>query len=712
MRTAALRWIGVLVLCGAWIVPAVGQTQVSDDAPKDPHRWLEAVESDRALNWVQAQNEKTKQALQATDTYAPLYERVLGILNSNERIATPSLRGEFVYNFWTDAEHPRGIWRRSPVADYAAGSPSWTVLLDIGTLSEREDVNWAFSGASCLAPAYTRCLVNLSRGGSDATEVREFDVETGTFVENGFRLPEAKHSVAWVHADTLLVATDWGKGSLTESGYARVVKRWTRGTPLTEAEPVYEAPTASMRAAATSFRVNDAIVPAILHNTTIFEAEYYVLNGTEPTRLTIPTDADPKVVGRHLALSLRSDWAVNGDTLAQGSVVAAPFDALLQGEAAWTTVFAPGERQTVRAWSGVRATKTTLLVSTLTNVRGELYRYRVSESGEWTGEKVDLPDVGSLRVVSTSDTDDRFFASYSGFLQPSTLYLAETDGSVRAVQQLGAQFNADGLTVRQHEATSADGTRIPYFIVHREGLALDGTTPTLLYGYGGFQISVTPSYTPVTGAAWLERGGAYVIANIRGGGEFGPAWHQAAQKENRQRSYDDFLAVAEDLIDRGVTAPAHLGIYGGSNGGLLVGAAVTQRPDLFNAAVASIPLLDMKRYHTLLAGASWMAEYGDPDDPEEWAYIREYSPYHNVSADADYPPVFFTTTTRDDRVHPGHARKMAARMLGQGHDVYYFENTEGGHGSGVTPDQRARYSAMMYSYLWMRLGGEGVMGRE
>ncbi len=680
------------LLLFAW--PAAAQEEADD-----PYLWLEEVEGDSAMAWVEAENARTRDTLEASPRYDALYDEALAVINSDERIAYPSIMGDYLYNFWTDEEHERGIWRRTTLDSYLTDAPDWEVLLDIDALGEREGVNWDYKGASCLPPAYARCLVRLSRGGADAVEVREFDTETASFIEDGFSLPEAKSSAAWVSQDTLLVSTDWGEGTLTTSGYPRVVKRLARGDSLDKAETVFEAAPDDMGAWASSFQREGEIVPVIAHRPSFFEGTYYVVQGGEPAALEIPADADPSLVGDQLVVYLRSEWEVDGETHPQGALVATSLDAFLEGEADFQTILEPSERQTIE---GTSATKSTLLVSTLDNVRGTLHRYRY-ENGEWTGERVEAPDLGSVNVVTTSEDDDRFFFTYSSFLQPTTLYLADGDEAPRPVKQLPAMFDAEGLTVEQYEAISKDSTRVPYFVVHREGLQMDGSRPTLLYGYGGFEIALTPSYSALTGQAWLEEGGVYVVANIRGGGEFGPEWHRAAQKENRQRAYDDFLAVAESLVERGITAPEHLGIRGGSNGGLLVGVALTQRPDLFGAAVVQVPLLDMLRYHKLLAGASWMAEYGNPDNPEERAYIAEYSPYQNVEAEADYPRVLFTTTTRDDRVHPGHARKMAAKMKAMGHPVLYFENTEGGHGSGVTPEQQATMWALVYSYLWEQL---------
>jgi prolyl oligopeptidase len=666
----------------------------------DPFLWLENVESERALAWVAEHNAASLDELTSHPAYTPIYDDLLEIITSDDRIPFPSIAGERLYNFWSDEEHERGIWRWTSWESYLAGNDvAWETVLDIDALAEAEGVPWAFRGANCLPPEDRICLVNLSRGGSDATEVREFDRESGAFIEDGFFLPEAKSAIAWVDENTLLVGTDFGEGSLTTSGYARVLKRWRRGTPLTEAAPVFEAEPTDMGVYAGTIETSDTTYNVVYHRPSFFEGTVFLVRGDDLVELALPLDATPTVMGDHIVVFLRTPWEVGGQTHPVGSLVAMPFDEFLDGGRDFDVVVESTDRAIVQ-WA--TSTRDFLLVSVLDNVRGELWKYRLRD-GRWEGEKVPTPDLGNVSVAARSPYDNRFFFTYSSFLQPTTLYLSDADGSVREVRQLPSMFDAGELVTEQSEAVSRDGTRIPYFVVHRADMPLDSANPTLLYAYGGFEISMTPRYNTVTGAAWLERGGVYVVANIRGGGEFGPAWHRAALKENRQRAYDDFIAVSEALISRGITSPEHLGIMGGSNGGLLVGVAFTQRPDLYDAVAVQVPLLDMKRYNKLLAGASWMAEYGNPDVPEEWEYIRKYSPYQNLHPDREYPRVLITTTTRDDRVHPGHARKMAAKMEAQGHPFFYFENTEGGHGSGVTPEQRARMSALTYAYFWKQL---------
>ena len=693
--------LGRLVL--ALLLPCSAMAQTPDSTADDPFLWLEDVTGDASMAWVRAHNAETLSALEARPEFAGHVDRALAVLTTDDRIAVPAIRGAHVYNVWTDAEHPRGLWRRATLDAYLADAPDWETVLDIGALGTAEGVNWSWGGATCLEPDYARCLVTLSRGGSDAGEVREFDTVTKQFVAGGFRLPEAKSALAWISPDEVLVATDFGPdadgiATMTDSGYPRVVKRWRRGTPLTAAETVFEAQTTDMGAWPMAVVSGDRRIPGVSFRPSFFEGTVSILQGDALVPLDLPLDADPSLAGDRLVVYLRSPWTVGDATYPAGAVLSANFDAFVAGARAFETAFVPTDRQTVQS---VATLGPDLLVSVLDTVRGHLLRLSPEGDG-WQTARIDAPDLSSVDVVTTDDATGRFFFTTSSYLQPTTLYVSDEAG-VRAVKALPAQFDASGLVTEQHEAVSADGTRVPYFLVHTEGLALDGTAPTLLYGYGGFEVSLEPGYEAMTGAEWLATGGVYAVANIRGGGEFGPQWHRAAMRENRPRAFEDFIAVAEALVSTGVTSPQHLGIRGGSNGGLLMGAMLTQRPDLFNAVVIQVPLLDMLRYHTLLAGASWMAEYGDPDVPADRAFIERYSPYQNLHAGTAYPVPLFTTTTRDDRVHPGHARKMAARMESMGLPVYYFENTEGGHGAGVTPEQQARTWATVYTYLDLRL---------
>ncbi|MCU0290680.1 MAG: prolyl oligopeptidase family serine peptidase [Thermoanaerobaculaceae bacterium] len=667
--------------------------------PSDPYLWLEEVESEKALAWAKDLSRATVAELQKVKEYKPIYARTLEILDARERIPTPGLWGTEVYNFWQDPQHERGILRRTSLESYRTASPVWETVLDIDALVKADGVPWVYKGRTCLGPENRRCMVSLSRGGADATEEREFDLVTRTFVEGGFSVPEAKSSVTWIDADTLWVATDFGAGSLTTSGYPRIVKVWRRGTPLSAATALFEAGVDDMGAWVTSVDTPEGRYNLIQALPTIFTARHYLGVGGRLARLDIPEDAEFQGVFRDRVLfSLRSDWAAGGGMFHQGALLAAGVDSLLQGKPVIEVLFEPSARVSL---ASVATTSDHVLLTTLDNVRGKLYRLAPGKGG-WSREELPLPGLGAVDIKTASETSDVFFYQYQDFLTPASLFLVQ-GGKSEKVKSLPAFFDATGMRAEQYEATSKDGTRIPYFLITPKGFKADGTAPTLLYGYGGFQNSETPSYGPVLGAAWLERGGVYALANLRGGGEFGPSWHKAAQKENRIKSFEDFIAIAEDLVARRITSPKHLGIEGGSQGGLLVGGAFTMRPDLFGAVVCQVPLLDMQRYHKLLAGASWMAEYGDPDKPEEWSYIQTWSPYQMVRKDVKYPKVFFWTTTRDDRVHPGHARKMVARMLEQGHPVYYYENTEGGHGGGSVNRQKAEIKALEWAYLWKML---------
>ena len=671
---------------------------ISAVAQEDPYLWLEDVTGQKPLAWVEAQNARTRPLLEATPDFAPMRARMLAIATSRDRIPVVVKRGDYLYNHWQDAAHPRGLLRRTTLDEYRKPDPKWEPVLDITRLSADEQVSWVYRATECLYPAYRRCLISLSRGGADAVEIREFDMATRRFVKDGFHLPEGKQNVTWVDADTLRVAGDFGPGSMTRSGYARTIKQWKRGTPIAEAATVFEGPVDDT-IGVFGFVVNEPgrSYHRIRREIGVRYGEDFILHEGKWVRIDAPRDADVATFNGMLMLRLRSDWKPADVVFPAGALVAGDLDKFLAGGRDFEVLFAPGPRVSLKAYT---VTKNLVLLDILDNVKARVTELR-REAGQWTGRDVDVPRMASVRVAAFDrDTSDDYWLTVTSFIAPTTLYLgrAGTDARDR-MKGLPAFFEAQGLTVAQHEATSRDGAQVPYFVVMRENLQHDGRNPTILYGYGGFEVSQLPGYDGVRGAGWLERGGVWVLANLRGGGEFGPAWRQAAQRAGRQNTHDDFIAVAEDLVKRRLTSPAHLGIFGASQGGLLVGAAFTQRPDLFGEAVSAIPLLDMKRYHLLLAGASWMGEYGDPDKPADWDFIGKYSPYQNVVKDRTYPKVFIWTTTRDDRVHPGHARKMAAKMQDQGHDVLYFESTEGGHAAGATPEQQASLNALVYAFF-------------
>lgn len=674
-------------------------------AQEDPYLWLEEVEGEKALSWVEEQNRQSLGYLEALPTFAAFRERNLEIYDSDERIASPSLRGDYVYNFWRDASNKRGLWRRATLEDYAAGKSNWDIILDLDKLAEQDGEDWVWKGSSCLRPAYRHCLLRLSRGGADAVVVREFDVRQRAFVDDGFYLAEAKTQLSWIDEDSVYVGTDFGDGTLTDSGYPRTARVWERGLPFQEAREVFAGEQADV--AAGVFRTWDQDTPYDIayRSPSFFTTESYLLNADrEPTRIGIPDDANLHgIMNGQMIVSLKSDWKPADTRYRQGAVISIDLARFLKGARDFDVIFEPTGTVAVKR-GGVVSTRDYVILNLLDDVVSRMMRFSYVD-GEWQGKDIEAEAPGSISLVTAAEDSNVFFFSYEGFLRPDTLYIANDGGaSIELLKSLPDFFDADGMSVEQRFATSKDGTKIPYFIVLPRGFKANGDAPTLLYGYGGFEVSRTPSYSATVGHSWLERGGAYVVANIRGGGEYGPAWHQAALKENRQRAYDDFIAVGEDLIRRRITSAKHLGIRGGSNGGLLTGVMLTQRPDLWNAVVVQVPLLDMKRFNKLLAGASWMGEYGDPDT-DDWNFIRHYSPYHNLREDVDYPKPFFTTSTRDDRVHPAHARKMVARMNEMGHELLYFENTVGGHAGASDNAQAARNEALIYSYLWDQLGG-------
>jgi len=682
--------------------PSPTGTTTAMPATDDPYLWLEDVTGDRALAWVRARNERSQHELEAAPGFAALRDRLLAIYDSTARIPYVSARGPWLYNLWVDEANPRGLWRRTTLAEYKKKSPRWETVLDIDALGAAEHESWVWHGASCLYPKYERCLVSLSRGGADADVVREFDTVAKQFVAGGFAVPEAKTDVAWKDLDTITIGTDFGPGSLTDSGYPRIVKEWKRGTPLTEATTIFEGETTDV--AVNAYREFDHgnVRDWVSRSPSFFTEDAYLRDGTTLDKLDTPADATTGAWHDYLLVTLRSPWTIGDKSWPAGALLAIPLADFRAGKRDFAMLFEPRPNTSLDSYA---ATKSALLVVELEDVKSRVYLQRPGKHG-WHRTKLETPDVGSLSVSGyDSDLNDDYWYFETGYTTPTTLSLGNINKKARTrLKQNPAFFSAKGLEVTQAFATSKDGTKVPYFQVARKGLGHDGTAPTILTGYGGFEISMTPGYDSTSGAAWLERGGVMVVANIRGGGEYGPAWHQAALKHDRQRAYDDFIAVAEDLISRGVTSTPKLGIIGGSNGGLLMGVMLTERPDLFGAIVCEAPLLDMKRYHQLLAGASWMEEYGDPDQPDDWAALAKFSPYQNVKPGVTYPRTLFTASTRDDRVHPGHARKMVARLLELGQDVLYYENIEGGHGGSADNKQAAYMSALAYTFFANQLG--------
>jgi len=679
-----------------------GPAEPSATASADPWQWLEDVGGESALNWVRERNSRSQAVLEATPEFETLRSDLLAIMDSDARIPGVTKRGEYYYNFWRDKNNPRGLWRRTTLDEYRKPSPAWDVILDLDALGKAEHENWVWAGARLLRPAYDRALISLSRGGADASVIREFDMTSRSFVTEGFTLPEAKGSMDWISRDEVFVQTDFGSGSLTDSGYPRMAKRWQRGTPLTDARTVYEGQPTDMSVAAIHDDTPGFERRFVRRALAFYNNELYRLqdDGTLD-KIEVPNSANKRVFREWLTVELRDDWMVGEKTFVAGSLLLTRFDDFMAGARAFRVVFEPTGRTSL-ASSGF--TRDYLYLNVLEDVKSRIYVIDL-RGDEATAQP--LAGVAAMGTVGVSavdaDESNAYFLTTTDFLTPTTLSLGEIGSEPEPLKSLPAFFDATGLEITQHFATSADGTRVPYFMVARRGLTLDGSNPTLLYGYGGFEIALQPSYNASVGRAWTSQGGVYVVANIRGGGEYGPRWHQAALKENRLRAYEDFAAVARDLIARGVTSPRRLGIQGGSNGGLLVGNMATLYPDLMHAVVCQVPLLDMRRYNQLLAGASWMAEYGNPDLPEEWEYIQKFSPYHNVHPDRTYPSILFTTSTRDDRVHPGHARKMMALMESQNHPVLYYENIEGGHGGAANNSQAAYMQALAYAFLRQKL---------
>ncbi len=703
MKTLLLAGVGWMIACGF----SAGVR--ADQVTTDPYLYMEEIEGTQALNWAKHQNDRTLPVLKGDAHYAGIESKVRAITLATDRIPTPAYQAGKIYNFWQDSTHVRGVWRRTSLAEYKKPAPAWETLLDLDALSQQEGENWVWKSTNCLAPHYLRCLITLSRGGQDASVEREFDVGTKSFVAGGFTVPEAKASVTWLDQDRVFVATDFGPGSLTDSGYPRIVKLWTRGTPLESAKTVFEGKSTDVSVWAwTSYRKTGTLT-LFGQDTSFFTSDLFVMNPKDLTSHKLPFQNDAilnSLFQDQLLLQLRSDWSVNGGSFTAGSLVSiklADFEAPRP-----TLVYAPNDHSSILE---ATPTRNALYLSILEDVKGKVLKVTRNSTG-WKQQALSFPEAGSINLLASDPFGGVLLAQYESFLVPPTVFSVKSQAHradvIRQLRKIPDRFDPSLFEVKQFSSISKDGTPIPYFVIQSKQLVANGTNPTVLYGYGGFEISETPFYLSSTGKVWLEGGGVYVLANIRGGGEFGPKWHQAAILQNKQKSYDDFISVAEDLIARHLTSPPHLGIMGGSNGGLLVGATFVERPDLFNAVVCQVPLLDMIRYPKLGAGSSWIGEYGNPEDPVMRDAILKYSPYQNVKTGVSYPEVFFETSTKDDRVHPAHARKMAARMEEQGHPFYYFENTQGGHGAAANLEERITRVSLEYTYLFKKLAGSAT----
>ncbi len=696
--------------------PAAADEQTTDAEPaahgvpgpeQDPYIWLEEARSEEALAWVENENALTLAAMEADPRFEALKAEALAIFDSEDRIPYVSFRPDGLYNFWQDKENPKGLLRRTTLESYQSDEPEWETILDVDALAAAEGKEWVYQGSTCLPPALNKCMIALSDGGEDATIMREFDTSTKSFIEGGFELSEkSQGGIQWLDEDTLLVGRDFGGDTLTESEYPFTSRLWKRGTALADAREVFRGEKSDVWAGANLLRDNTGTVHAMtaFRGVSFHESEYFVSKDDQWVQLDIPKKASPYgIVDGHLLYSTDVDWEVDGQTFPADSLIAVDLEEWKADPngAAKTLVWAPAERQTKR---GGAITGNALFVTMLDNVVGKVLQFNFKD-GEWVSEQVNLPDNATLGIAASSSETDQIMFTVTDFLNPTTLYYSD-GGAPEVLKTSPSRFDKTGMEVEQHQATSADGTKIPYFIVKPKGMAMDGNTPVLMSGYGGFQIPRLPGYMGTTGKLWLEKGGAYVLANLRGGGEFGPGWHQTAIRENKQRTWDDFIAVGEDLVGRGFTSPQHLGIQGGSQGGLLVGTAFTQRPDLFGAAIVAIPLFDMLRYHVIGRGASWIGEYGDPRIPEQRAWIEGYSPYQKIVEGVDYPAPFLWASTADDRTHPAHARKGAAKLKALGQPYYYFEDMTGGHSGGVDNEQRAKLQALQYVYLMKRLMDE------
>lgn len=700
LGTLALLMTAMGVQC------AVAQTPSSEEQP-DKYQWLEDVSGKRSMEWVHTENERTAKILLSDPRFPAYQATALKALESPTRIPSPDFRNGEIYNFWQDAKHVQGILRRTTLSDYGTKEPHWKTVLDYDALSKRDHQKWVNAGTVSLYPNDEHILVGLSAGGEDAETLREFNLKTGSFVAHGFVLPRSKQDVTWVDKDTLLVARHWGRGTMTDSGYPFVIKLWKRGTPLSSAKEVFRGMKNDV--GVSPFTLHDsqghhAVV--ITRNINFFESEYFLWTRAGTKRIALPGKSEVDGLLRNqLIVTLDESWkpAGQGKTVPAGSVVALDLSAVRRQPSRLkpTVVFTPSALEFEQE---VAVTRNHLLLTTLANVQGRAYVYTPTSGKKWKATKVPVSDNQTVGIVSTNESSDQYFLSLTGFLTPPSLMLGDAaTGSLKLSKKRPPLFDAAPYVVQQLEATSKDGTRVPYFVVHRKDMKYDGSNPTLLNAYGGFQVSMTPYYSASVGKLWLEHGGVYVLANIRGGGEFGPAWHEAGLKTHRQRIYDDFYAVGENLIERKITSSKHLGIEGGSNGGLLMGVEMTQHPSMWNAVVIEVPLLDMLRFEKIAAGASWVGEYGSVSVPAERKFLASISPYNQLRQDVDYPEPFIFTTTKDDRVGPVHARKFAAKMEEFGKPFYYDEILEGGHGFGADLKEDAKSTATIYLYLTRKL---------
>lgn len=679
-------------------------------ADNDPYIWLEEVDSEQSMQWVKNANALTHDKYTSDPLYQELYKQALETLNGKSRLPSVNQRGKWLYNLWKDDKHPRGVYRRTTLKQFEKPNPKWKTVLDLSKYSEKMGKKYSFGGMNCLPPKNRRCLASLSYGGGDAAEVKEFDLKKRKFVKKGFQLPLAKSQTSWIDEDTLFVGTDFGKGSMTQSGYPRVVKKWKRGTPLEDAKIIFTGSENSVYAYGFAMRNDDdTVTELVVEATSFWEANIYQIVDNQAVKLHIPASARlGGTFDNKLVLSLKKDWTFDNQNFVQGEVVLAEVDVLRANKGKIESIIKPDAKTVIES---VATSKNSLLITVMEDVNYKLCRFTKDKDGNWKVQTVPFEGNGTISVSNIDSETGDFFVQYESFITPPSLYYVNAETlKPQLLKQQDPSFDGTQYKVEQYFTTSVDGTKVPYFVVMNKNTQFDGKNPTHIFSYGGFRNTLSPSYSGSYealsgsyGKLWLDRGGVFVLANIRGGGEYGPAWHQAALLKNRHKSYEDFEAIARDLVKRKITSAKHIGIEGRSNGGLLVTATMTRHPELYGAVICGVPLTDMLRYHKLLAGASWMGEYGNPDDTEMHDYIKSYSPYQNLKANEKYPPIFFYTSTRDDRVHPGHARKMAALMKSQGHEVEYYENLEGGHKGFSTNEQLAQRIALSYMHLWRHL---------
>jgi prolyl oligopeptidase len=687
-------------------LPAAAQLTATEQP--DKYTWLEDIHGDKQIAWVKAEDARTAAVIEKDPRFAQFQADALKVLNSPERLPDPMQNGRSVYNLWRDAAHVRGILRRTTLENYTKPDPGWQTVLDIDQLAKDENKSWVWHGVNCLTGSEEYCLVYLSEGGEDASTVREFNLKTGKFVEGGFVLPRDKNRIGWLDKDTLLVARNWGPGTMSDSGYPITVRAWKRGQPLERAKEVFRAGHGDNGGAA-GFALRDgkgnrAVI--LVAGPDIENHRWYIFLADGARQLGLPPRSEASgLVDGQLIFTVEEDWTPKGGqtTYRAGTVISLDLKAVKRDAEHLkpSIMFAPTPTEFVQ---DMATSPNRVILTTLANVKGRAYVCAHNSDGKWTRTQLPVPDNQAVEIEDVGSIDDHFFLSVQGFLTPPSLWLGDgATGSFAKVKEQPPLFDASGLTVEQLEATSKDGTRVPYFVVHRNAMPYDGNNPTLLTAYGGFQISETPEYKATIGKLWLERGGVYVSANIRGGGEFGPAWHEAGLKTHRQRIYDDFYAVAQDLEARKITSQRRLGILGGSNGGLLMGVEFTQHPEMWNAVVIARPLLDMLAYEHLSAGASWVGEYGSVSVPEERAFLASISPYNQLKPGVKYPEPLINTSTNDDRVGPVQARKFAAR-LEEFHDPFFFDEViEGGHSVGADNVQEAHTWAEFFTYLTMKL---------